>query len=97
MDFAQIIGGIVILVSLYYMGVIISRCTILSARMMELEMQEKEVKIRHEQLKLLEGGLQFGESDQLLLYGDVASKRADIKSEALRVVVGGKVEPQNRW
>lgn len=98
MDFAEIIGGIVILVSLYYIGVIISRCTLLSARMMELEMQEKEVKIKHEQLKLLEGSRNESVSDVFLLHSDIASsKKAGIKTDTLRVVVGEKVQPKNRW
>lgn len=96
MVFAELIGGITILAGLYYIGVIISRCIILSARRMEVEMAEKEVKIKSEQLKLLEGEVRelefIGEGDEEL---EEEVKR--IEKEKLKVIIGGKIEPKNRW
>ncbi|RMF90977.1 MAG: hypothetical protein D6733_02430 [Methanobacteriota archaeon] len=96
MMFSEILGAIAILAGLYYIGVIISRCIILSARRMEVEIAEKEVKIKEEQLRLLEGEVRELE----LIEGDEEELKEEAKritKEKLEVIVGGRLEPQNRW
>ena len=96
MVFAEFIGGIAILAGLYYMGIIISRCIILSAKRMEVELAEKEVHIKKEQLKLLEGEVRelelIGEVDE-----DLKEETQRITKERLEVIIGEKFEPRNRW
>ena len=96
MAFVEVIGAIAILAGLYYIGIIISRCIILSARRMEVEMAEKEVKIKMDQLKLLEGEVHelrlLGEGDEEL---EEETKR--ITKERLEIIVGEKIQPKNRW
>lgn len=94
--FAELIGGITILAGLYYIGVIISRCIILSAKRMEVELAEKEMKIKSEQLKLLEGEVReleiIGEGDE-----ELKEEAKRITKEKLEVIIGGRTEPKNRW
>jgi flagellar motility protein MotE (MotC chaperone) len=96
MAFTEIVGAIAILAGLYYIGIIISRCIILSARRMEVELQEKEINIKKEQLKLLEGEVHelelIGEGDE-----DFKEETKRITKEKLEVIIGGKVKPKNRW
>ncbi|MFQ5800377.1 MAG: hypothetical protein ACE5HH_01490 [Candidatus Hydrothermarchaeales archaeon] len=96
MMFAELIGGITILAGLYYIGVIISRCIILSAKRMEVELAEKEMKIKSEQLKLLEGEVReleiIGEGDE-----ELKEEAKRITKEKLEVIIGGRTEPKNRW
>ncbi len=94
--FTEVVGAIAILAGLYYIGIIISRCILLSARKMEVDLAEKEVMIRKEQLKLLEGEVHELE---LLSDGDEELKEETrrIKKEKLEVIIGNKVEPRNRW
>jgi flagellar motility protein MotE (MotC chaperone) len=96
MVFTEIVGAIAILAGLYYIGIIISRCIILSARRMEVELQEKEINIKKEQLKLLEGEVHelelIGEGDE-----DFKEETKRITKEKLEVIIGGKVKPKNRW
>ncbi len=94
--FSELIGGISILAGLYYIGVIISRCTLLSAKRMELEMEEKAVQIKREKLKLLEGEIREME----LIAGDEEELVEDVKrieKEKLKVIVKEGFKPQNRW
>lgn len=83
MVFQEFIGGVAIFASLYYMGIIISRSIILSARRMEVEMAEKEVHIKREHLKLLEGDLQelelIGEGDEEFIEETKRIKREEIE------------------
>jgi flagellar motility protein MotE (MotC chaperone) len=96
MVFEEIIGGIAILASLYFIGIIISRSIILSARRQEVEMAEKEVHIKRERLRLLEG-----EVHELELIGDgneeFKEEAKRIQKEKLEVIIAEKVEPKNRW
>ncbi len=96
MVFEEFIGGIVILAGLYFIGIIISRAIILSARRQEVEMAEKEIYIKREQLRLLEG-----EVHELELIGDgdeeFKEEAKRIQKEKLEVIIGEKVEPKNRW
>ncbi len=96
MIFTELIGGIAILAGLYYIGIIISRCIILSARRQEVEMAEREVNIKKEQLRLLEG-----EVRELELIGGIDEEFKEetkrIKKEKLEVIIGGKFEHKNRW
>ena len=96
MDFVELVGGIAIIAGLYYIGIIISRCIILSARRQEVEMAEKELNIKMEQLKLLEGEVHELE---LIGNGDEEFKEETkrIKKEKLEVIIGGKFEHKNRW
>jgi hypothetical protein len=96
MIFTELIGGIAILAGLYYIGIIISRCIILSARRQEVEMAEREVNIKRDQLRLLEG-----EVHELELIGGIDEEFKEetkrIKKEKLEVIIGGKFEHKNRW
>jgi hypothetical protein len=96
MLFTELIGGIAILAGLYYIGIIISRCIILSARRQEVEMAEKEVNIKREQLRLLEGEVHelelIGEDDE-----EFKEETKRITKEKLEVIIGGKFEHKNRW
>jgi len=96
MNFAELVGGAAIIAGLYYIGIIISRCIILSARRQEVEMAEKELNIKMEQLKLLQG-----EVHELELIGggdeDFKEETRRIKKEKLEVIIGGKFEHKNRW
>jgi hypothetical protein len=96
MVFEELIGGIVILAGLYFIGIIISRAIILSARRQEVEMAEKEVYIKREQLRLLEGEVHelelIGEGDE-----EFKGEAKRIQKEKLEVIIGEKVEPKNRW
>jgi hypothetical protein len=96
MVFEELIGGIVILAGLYFIGIIISRAIILSARRQEVEMAEKEVYIKREQLRLLEGEVHelelIGEGDE-----EFKEEAKRIQKEKLEVIIGEKVEPKNRW
>jgi hypothetical protein len=96
MLFTELIGGIAILAGLYYIGVIISRCIILSARRQEVEMAEKEVNIKREQLRLLDG-----EVHELELIGagdeEFIEETKRITKEKLEVIIGEKFEHKNRW
>jgi hypothetical protein len=96
MLFTELIGGIAILAGLYYIGIIISRCIILSARRQEVEMAEKEVNIKREQLRLLEGEVHelelIGEGDE-----EFKEETKRITKEKLEVIIGGKFEHKNRW
>jgi hypothetical protein len=96
MVFSEVIGAITVLAGLYYIGIIISRCILLSARKMEVDLAEKEINIRKEQLKLLEG--EVHELD-IISEGDEELKEESrkIKKEKLEVIIGGKIEPRNRW
>jgi flagellar motility protein MotE (MotC chaperone) len=96
MIFSEIIGAVAILAGLYYIGIILSRCIFLSAKRMEVEIQEKEIHIKKEQLKLLEGEVHelelIGEGDE-----EFREETKRITKEKLEVIIGGKVEPKNRW
>ncbi len=96
MVFEEIIGGIAILASLYFIGIIISRSIILSARRQEVEMAEKEIIIKRERLRLLEGEVHELE---LIGNGDAEFKEETkrIQKEKLEVIIGEKIEPKNRW
>jgi flagellar motility protein MotE (MotC chaperone) len=96
MVFAELIGGIAILAGLYYMGIIISRCILMSARRMEVEIAEKEINIKKEQLKLLQGEVEELE----LLEGveeDIEEEEKINRKEKLEVIIGEKFSPKNRW
>jgi hypothetical protein len=94
MVFEEVIGGVVILAGLYFIGIIISRAIILSAKRMEVEMAEKEVYIKKEQLRLLEG-----EVHELELIGgeneEFKEEAKRIQKETLEVIIGEKIEPKN--
>jgi|GEM_PF-6543897 len=94
MVFTEVIGAIAILASLYFMGIIISRAIILSARRQEVEMAEKEVHIKREQLRLLEG-----EMHELELLGagdeEFQEEARKMSREKLEVIIGELVEPKN--
>ncbi len=96
MLFTELIGGIAILAGLYYIGIIISRCIILSARRQEVEMAEKEVNIKKEQLRLLDGEVHelelIGEGDE-----EFKEETKRITREKLEVIIGEKFEHKNRW
>jgi hypothetical protein len=100
MVFAELIGGIAILAALYYMGIIISRCILMSARRMEVELAEKEINIKKEQLRLLQG-----EVEEMELLGgveedleeDYAEEERRNRKEKLEVIIGEKFSPKNRW
>ncbi len=96
MMFTELIGGMAIIAGLYYIGVIISRCIILAAKRQEVEMAEREVNIKKEQLKLLDGKVY-----ELGLIGDgeeqFIKETNRITREKLEVIIGGKFEHKNRW
>jgi flagellar motility protein MotE (MotC chaperone) len=96
MIFTELIGAVAILAGLYYIGIILSRCILLSAKRMEVEIKEKEIHIKKEQLKLLEGEVHelelIGEGDE-----EFMEETKRITKEKLEVIIGGKVEPKNRW
>jgi hypothetical protein len=96
MFFTELIGGIAILAGLYYIGIIISRCIILSAKRQEVEMAEKEVNIKKEQLRLLDGEVHelelIGEGDE-----EFKEETKRITREKLEVIIGEKFEHKNRW
>ena len=94
MAFTEIIGAITILASLYFIGITISRAIILSARRQDVEMAEKEVHIKRQQLRLLEGEMQEME---LLGAGDSEFQEEARKRsrEKLEVIIGELVEPKN--
>ncbi len=96
MVFEEIIGGIAILASLYYIGIIISRSIILSARRQEVEMAERQVNIKREQLRLLEAEVH---QHELISDGDEENndEARQIQKEKLEVIIGEKIEPKNRW
>jgi hypothetical protein len=101
--FMELIGAVAILAGLYYIGIIISRCIILSARRMEVEIAQKEVEVKKEQLRLLEGdvhdleligGVEVGMEERMVEFKEEGNPH---KKETLEVVIGEKVAPKNRW
>jgi hypothetical protein len=96
MIFSEVIGAFAILAGLYFIGLIISRATLLSARRQEVELAHKEIMIKREELDLLEGEVQelklIGEGDE-----EFQEEAKRITKEKLEVIIGGKVEPKNRW
>jgi len=90
---AELIGAIAILAGLYYIGVIISRCIILSARRMEVELEEKEMRIQEERMRLL-----VERRGEIELTGEESEEKQERSGkEKFGVILEARAEPRNRW
>ena len=95
MIFAEFIGGLTIVAGLYYMGIIISRCTLLSARRLEIEIQEKEFKLKREKYLFLNA--QFEQRNRELIGGTSVMSSDEKPKERFQKIISAKAQPKNRW
>lgn len=93
MAFEEVVASIVILGALYYIGIIISRGILLSARRQEIELAREEINIKRAELDLLEGEVH----EPMLIESAPVEDEKEDEEGPLRVVIGEKVSPKNRW